>query len=313
MKKLYLLTLLPLVLTACPKHTHELKVKVLCPTGAPSIAFYNYSTDTNFETNNEVANIAKQITSSSPYDVIVIDTTNGLNAIKGGANFKMAATITLGNFYIASTGKDDNDTLDKDDVVVLFGNEAAIPYKIFTYLYGTDYNVEFCGGKVDKAANVLETGKNTATGHEAEWVFVAEPYLYGAKNNETSIIYNKDYPVIDVQAIYKQKSGGLPLMQASVFVKDTANKENVDELLSSLKSDINKGIENPSLIKEGLDRIDDPHISETKFGRPSNEIEAIMKYNGLGLGYLSAKENKDLIDTYISLFNMEKTDEKIYY
>ena len=83
-------------------------LKILCPTGAPAVAFYNYAKDSNFETNSVPKNIVSEMNQNSTKDIIVIDTVSGLKAINNGAPFKIASTITFGNFYIASTGNDDN-------------------------------------------------------------------------------------------------------------------------------------------------------------------------------------------------------------
>lgn len=313
MKKGSLLLIMPILLAGCTNTTHDLKLSVLCPTGAPSIAFYNYSTDKNFKTNNNVTNIVAMMNANSDYDVVVVDTTSGIQAINNGSPYKLASTITLGNFYIASTGKDINGTIDDGETVVLFGNQNAIPYKLFSYLYGAKVNVEFCGGGVDKALQVLETGKNLATGNDASWVFVAEPYLFRAQNNPTSIIYKKGFPVISVQEKYKEKTSDLPLMQASVFIKNSVSKELGDEFLLDLKNGIEEGVADPAKIKTGLDKISDPQLGDTIFGVSSDTAFNTMKENRLGLGYLSAKENKNAIDSYIQLFGMEKTNEEIYY
>lgn len=315
-KKLLSLTLLSLLaLTGCKgKDDHfatgdnyKLDLSVLAPVGAPALAFYKYGTNSKFSTNNNPTMIAGYM-SSNNYDVIVIDTTSGINAINAGANYKLASTITLGNFFIQSVNGDT--TLDKDDTVVLFGNANAIPYKVFTYLYGTEYKTEFCGGGVDKAAYVLETGNNTATGHNADWVFISEPYLYNSLNNKVEL---KNYPCINVQEVYKEKSNNMPLMQASIFVSNTADKEKVDTLLNQLKKDISDAIANPSVIKEYLDKLSSKEEAQARFGVTSDVAKAVMEYNGVGLGYMNAKENKEAIDKYISLFNMEVTNEEIYY
>lgn len=314
MKNIKLITLSAiLALVGCVSKTHDLKVKVLTPTGAPSIAFYNYSSDINFSTNNTVSNIVGIMNGTADYDVVVVDTTNGIQAINSGAPYKLASTITLGNFFIASTGKDANGVLDEGETVVLFGNQNAVPYKLFSYLYGTKINVEFCGGGVDKALQVLETGKNLASGNDASWVFIAQPYLFRAQNNTTSIIHNKNFPVINVQEKYKEKTGDLPLMQASVFIKNTVSKEIGNEFLNNLKSDILNAISNPNLVKEGMDKLNDPNLADTKFGVASETAFEVMKTNGLGLGYLYAKDNKKAIDSYISLFGMGTTNEEIYF
>mgnify|MGYP003295914749 CR=1 FL=1 len=310
MKKYCVLLLTSLItLTGCKKPVVENMLKTICPTGAPSIAFYKHANDSLFETNNNVTNITAYLNGASDYDVVVVDTTSGITALNAGAKYKIAATITLGNFYLVSTSVE-NTTLDKDDVVVLFGNPNAVPYKIFTYLYGTEYKTEFCGGGVDKAAAVLETGINLATSHKADWVYVAEPYLYRAKNNEGSIIKGKNVKVINIQELYKVKSNNLPLMQASVFIKNTIPSEDGKAYLKDLKNDIESAIKDSSVIGQYFTN---SPITETKFGCTSTEAIEIMKTNGLGLGFLDCYSNKEAIDSYISLFGMEKTNEEIYF
>lgn len=304
-----------LLLTACPKinpQDSSLQLKVICPTGAPSIAFYNHVGEANFETNKNPTNIAAYLNGASDYDVVVIDTTTGVQAIQGGSDFKIAATITLGNFYLASTSEE-NTTLDENDVIVLFGNQNALPYKIFTYLYGTTYKTEFASGGVDKAASVLQTGKNLATGHKADWVFIAEPYLYQSQSMQSSIIYNKNYTVIDIQNEYKNKTTDLPLMQASVFINKSVEKEAGDKFLENLKNDIEKCIATPFVIKDALNEIEDPMTVNTKLGISVDVISQTMKTNRLGLGFKSAIENKTAIDMYLKALGMNETQERIYW
>ena len=310
-KQLLTLTLLPLlVMTGCNKPiagSKELEISVLCPVGAPALAFHQYGNDANFSTNNNPTMIAGYM-STNNYDAIIVDTTSGINAINAGANYRLAATITLGNFFIQSVNGDT--TLDKTDTVVLFGNANAIPYKVFTYLYGTDYKTEFCGGGVDKAAYVLETGTNTATGNKADWVFISEPYLYNSLNNKPAL---KNNTTIDVQEVYKSKNNNLPLMQASIFISKTTTKVRANRFLETIKSDISDAVSNPTLVKENLNEMSSVEETQAKFGINADVAEAVLKYNGVGLGYMSAKENKEAIDSYISLFGMAVTNEEIYF
>ena len=39
----------------------------------------------------------------------------------------------------------------------------------------------------------------------------------------------------------------------------------------------------------------------------------VLTKNSIGLGFKKAYDNKEAIDSYISLFGMEKTVEEIYY
>ena len=81
MKK-YSTLLLSLLLTSCNVDSSSLKI--ISPTGAPALAFYNHSLNSNFETNSTPSNIVSMMNSSSNYDVVVIDTVSGIKAIEKG-------------------------------------------------------------------------------------------------------------------------------------------------------------------------------------------------------------------------------------
>lgn len=307
--KIALLAMTSMILTGCGNTSHVLPFKILTPNGAPAVAFYNYATDVNFETNGTPTNIVSQMIENSEYDLIVIDTTSGISAIKNGAPYKLASTITLGNFFIAATGNDVNEEMNDGDTIVLFGTAGAVPSKIFHYLYGNEFDsgIEYVTN-VANAASALVTGSNIATGSNVDYVFIAQPVLHKAlQNNTDASIY------VDVQEAYATKSDGLPLMQASIFIKNSAKKSNVNSLLSTLKNDIEDGINNPNKIKDGIDLLSDSELAISRFGVDSTTIQAVMEENGLGLGYLNALENKEAIDAYINLFGMENTLEEIYY
>ena len=172
MKKLTILAIPLLLLSACSKPKD---IQVICPTGAPAFAFYSHGLDANFETNTDPKNIGSMMNKSSDKQFVVIDTVSGIKAIKNGAPYKLAASLTFGNFFIASTGKDDNDTMDAGDKIVLF-NQNTTPDLLFHYLYGNTYDsgIEYVTN-VQDAAKCLIAGKNQVTGSEIKYVFIAQP------------------------------------------------------------------------------------------------------------------------------------------
>ena len=109
MKKKYILTMLPVILLgACSNGLKETStVNILAPKGAPAVAFYNHATDDNFTT-GAAENIKSMLTKKSPYTVVVVDTLSGVSALQNKAPYKIAATITFGNFFLAATGNDEN-------------------------------------------------------------------------------------------------------------------------------------------------------------------------------------------------------------
>lgn len=301
MKKKILLTLpLLLMVVGCADGDD---LTILCPTGAPAIAFYDHVDDVEFQTNSTPANIVSQMTSNGS-DVIVIDTVSGVKAIASGAPYKLAANITFGNFYIASTGLDDNNTMDKDDSIVIFG-QSQTPDKIFTYLYGSDYtNITFVDN-VQSAAKCL-ISKKTLDNKDVKYVFVAEPVLTNAlKQNSDASIY------ANIQDVYKEKTSN-ELIQAGVFIKNSVANSARKDFLRDLKEDINDLLNNSQRIYEGHDDVT-PEMFTNKIGIPTETIiECLNKNNSIGLGYKEASDNFNSIKGFLELFNQDITKDEIY-
>ena len=309
MKKIFLLTLTTLMLCGCQgKAVDTSDLKIICPTGAPAYAFYNHSQNKNFETNNTPSNIVAMMSSSSDKDIVVIDTVSGVKAIKNGAPFKLASNITFGNFFIAATGNDDDAKMNDGDVIVLFG-EHQTPDLLFSYLYGTsfDTNKQFVTN-VQDAAKVLITGKNFVTGDTADYVFIAQPVLYNAlaKNPNAS-------KYIDIQEEYSKKSGGKEMLQASVFIKDTVEQKVGKQFLEDLNNDIDNALKDPTVIVEALKNLSEEEVASIYGVDPTIVSNVIQDNNGLGLGYKKAVDNKQNIDSFLSLFDLGETSEEIYY
>ena len=295
--------LLSTLLLCCSCNQTNENITILTPTGAPALAFYNYLESDSFESNSTPLNIVSSMTEKGS-DIVVIDTIKGVQTINNGAPYKLAATITFGNFYIASTGNDDNNTMDKDDEIVIFG-KGQTPDKVFNLIYGSDYNLNYVAS-VQEANKCLVSGKTLDLEKEVDYVFIAQPVLTNAleKNQNASIYAN-------IQEEYS-KVTGKELIQASVFVKDTLSKNNTKNFLKSLNNDINELLEDPNLLNEATKSIDQQIVS-TKLGvATALAIKTLNNNNSIGLGFKYACENKEDIDNFISLFNLEITDEKIY-
>lgn len=319
MKKLLtiLLTVLMLInLSACGTKKQEEEVvveeaqdlatlKIVTPVGAPSVAFYNYSDNENFETNGTPANIIAMMADDNGPDVVVVDTVGGLNAISKGANYKLDAIITFGNFFIASTGNDENGTLDADDKVVLFGQNQT-PDLVWHYIYGDEYdaNIIWVAAAGDAAAT-LQTGKDLE-GQDVDYVFLAQPALFASlKQNEKASVY------ANVQDLYTEKSG-TSMIQAGLFVKNTLNDATVDAFNEVLKADVDAAIADSSVIGAGFGKISEDEV-KAKFGVAAAPIMAVVKNgNQLGLGFEKAKDIKDTIDAFLTVMNKDVTNEEVY-
>jgi hypothetical protein len=111
-----------------------LSYAVTTPQGAPSAAFASFAGSTNL-TMTAPANVGAAFTAGTA-DFIVFDTTNGLKlSAKNGNNYKLIRMVTFGNLYVVSTGNDANDTFEKTDNIVAYG-ENLVPGMAFKAVYG---------------------------------------------------------------------------------------------------------------------------------------------------------------------------------
>lgn len=292
------------------KEFDRTSLSIITPTGAPALAFYNYAGLSNFETNAVPTNIVGMMAAGQK-DVVVLPTNAGIQAIKGkSAPYQIAATITFGNFYIASMGNDTDNEMNAGDKILLFQKDN-VPDKIFHYVYGDafDSSVYYVSAVSDAASALIggtfvdaETGDNVVP----NYVMVAEPVL-------TNVLSKKENVSVyaDMQAKYKEKSGNKELFQASIFVKNTLEKELVTSFLSSLKDDIEGAIADPSKLSAGMAK---ESAAAEVFGVAPQMAESVLrKNNGMGLGFKYAKENKEAIETFLALFDIKDIDEAIYF
>ncbi len=314
------LILASMTLVACQsnKDTSSEEVKefdrsslsVVTPTGAPALAFYNYAGLDNFETNAVPTNIVAMMAAGQK-DVVVLPTNAGVQAIKGkNAPYQIAATITFGNFYIASMGNDADGVMNEGDKILLF-QKGNVPDKIFHYVYGDafDSNVYYVSAVSDAAAALIggsfvdaESGDNVVP----NYVMIAEPALTNVlSKKETVSVY------ADMQAKYKEKSGNKEIFQASVFVKNSLEKALATSFLSSLKEDIEGAIAEPSKLSEGMNKAS--NAAELFGVAPAMAENVLKKNNGMGLGFKYVKENKEGIENFLSIFGITGIDEEVYF
>ena len=286
-------------------------LSIVTPLLAPSLAFYNYATLSNFETNNDPQNIAKMMIAGQK-DVVVLPTNAGIQPVKSGkADYKIAATITFGNFYIASLKNDDNGVMDVNDKILLF-QQTSVPDVIFHYIYGDQFDgaISYCKNAAESAAALQSGVYNDGEGNNVvpNYVLVAEPNLTNvleAKGDAISIYAN-------LREEYKTKSNNLDLFQASVFIKNSVSKEKGDAFLSSLKKDIEDAIASPEKMEAGMSKLDS---AKSKFGVDPATAKKVLKErnNGMGLGFKLARDNKEAITTFLNIFDIKDIDEKVYF
>lgn len=278
-------------------------INVLCPTGAPSLAFYNHLMDNNFTTNSNPANIVSSMTKNGT-DLVVIDLLKGIQAINNGAPYKLASCLTFGNFYIASTGNDNNETMDKNDNIVIFG-KGQTPDYLFKYLYGEDYtNIEYVDN-VQAAAKCLISGKNADMSKDVAYVFIAQPVLLQAMSqNEKVKVY------ANIQELYYEKSQS-SMFQAGLFVKNDLVNKDVKTYLSTLENDVNLLLSKDNETLNKINSYDDDAFTN-KYGVKKQIVAKTIDKNLMGLGFKYVSEVKNDVNKFLKIFNLEIKDESIY-
>ena len=291
------------------KEFDRTSLSIITPTGAPALAFYNYAGLSNFETNSVPTNIVAMMAAGQK-DVAVLPTNAGIQAITGkNAPYQIAATITFGNFYIASLGNDANETMDAGDNILLF-QKGNVPDKIFHYVYGDTYdaNISYVSAVSDAAAAATSGSFVDAEGNNVvpNYVLLAQPVLTNVLSKKENV---KVYA--DIQAKYKEKSNGLDLFQASVFIKKSVAKETAQSFLDSLKGDIETVITKPETFNTALEGVEN---ANTVYGiAPAAAANVTKNNNGMGLGFKAAKENKTAVENFLKLFNIEGVNEEVYF
>lgn len=304
MKKSFLLLPLLTLLTFCSNSTqnesNSVSLSIITPTGAPAVAL-SCIDDTYLETTSN-PNLLKGFFAAETYSVIVAPTDTGVKAIQEGCNYKLAATITFGNFFLVATGNDTDNTIDTDDSIVLF-QQNALPDKIFHYVYGNDFNNKITYvNNVQTAANAYQSKEvTTADGNKipADYVLLAEPKVT-ALGIETS-------KIIDLSAKFKEKAQNSNLHQASVFI---SNKFDGHEFLENLKSGIEEMKADKQVVINNMNKVSDP---QTFYGMPSAVAANCMAKGTLGIDFKYAKDSVDSIKNYLSILGMENVDEEVIY
>ena len=248
---------------------------------------------------------------SGQKDIVVLPTNAGMQAIiSKGAQYKIAATISFGNFYLASMGNDANNEIGADDNIVLF-QQGNVPDKIFHYIYGTDLDagIHYLPAVSDAASAAISGSYVDANSGERlvpNYVLLAQPVLTNvlSKNSSVSVYAN-------IQEKYKEKSNNLPLFQASIFVKNDLDKKKVEKFLSAIFNDVVNALDDPDKIATALEGMEN---ANQVFGvAPSLAVAVTKNNNGMGLGFESARSNKEAIANFLKLFNIEGYSEEVYF
>ena len=297
MKKVIILVLMLLCLVACgqKEENKSFNYTVVTPSGAPSLALLDYVNDENMTIDVvDGSDVLQAEFTSGNADFIIAPINLGAKLAGVTGNYKLAAVITWGNLHLVSTVSLEEAA---EKPVAAFG-EAAVPGKVLSYLSDELGGFEFeWYNAVNEASAALLTGEYVSA-------VLAEPILTMTKAKSTTELNE----IVDIQEVYKQKTGYDSYPQAALFVnvKTLENTKDVDSLLNSISKSIELYNSDQDALSKKIDEVD---LSVLGFGN----AELIKKaYSRMALNYKNAADCKDEINAFLKLFNME-LDESIIY
>lgn len=314
-KSLYLILSCVCLLVSCQTTSDSLTIRTICPSGAPTIAFYDQGNNANFETNSSPNLVLAQF-QTNYYNAIVFDSISGLQSIKQyNLSFKLAKVITGGNFYIASINKDEGEEPTVDDVIVSFG-EGLIPDLVYKKLYehwGWQASTSYVKS-VAEAQAILKTGK-TSGNIDVDYVFIAQPALNSAMLDTTAATYGKIKVFKNIREEWKTITGQEAIPQAAMFYRydDYQNHlHEFDTYTLALENRIIQGITQPENVKNVMDEYSSNLTTQTqKFGFNSNIMLYTQKDGANGFGLVSPNVTVD-VNAFLTSLSLE-TYEASYF
>lgn len=308
MNKKLLLTLIPVMtLVACNKATYKLELNVASPSGSPAVALYKYLADIDhLEVNSDATAVLAYFTStetSKKKDVIFAPTNAGISAIvNNNAPYKIAATVTFGNFYLIATGLDSDGTLNDGDKVLAF-QQKGVAGKLFDYVYG------------DKSLDVTYRSTAADVKNEVLTQNIDYGYILLAQPVVGAVISAKEgYKVYaNVQKDYKDKTGGKEITQASIFVRNDVDAKVANKFLNNVEKDVKKLLEKPEVFLDAVKDMDETLVTGKVTAKKEGIVNLIKNGNALGIGYKKALDNKTNIDAFVQTLGLSQTNEEIYF
>lgn len=283
MKKIFTHIICLLMLLTSTGCSQEKKaIRILCPAGAPSLAFVseyeNIMKDGTIDfvdgTDQLIAEFSKN---DSEYDIIVAPINIGTNLMsKNQTNYKLKAIVTWGNLYVV--GK--QGALSQQGELALFG-EGAVPQKIYdTVNIQTSLTPQYYQSASLVQQQLLAQKVNAG--------ILAEPLASAtiAKAKQSGIELSI---LTDLQKEYGEN--GYP--QAAIFVKDGKNFDSLFEKIDTFTNQGYDGLQN-YLETIGIENLSLPSIDIT--------VKTMDRQN---VHYKEAREYQKEIKDFLKLFNIE--------
>lgn len=266
-------------------------VKILCPSGAPALAFVSEYENIVKEGKIDFVDgsdllMAEFIKEDSEYDIIVAPINIGAKLLsQKQTNYKMDSVLTWGNLYLVGT---DESVLNGEGEISLFG-KGAVPEKIYQ--------------SIENDISLTPTYYNSATlvqqqllSQKVQAGLLAEPLATAtiAKAKQNGI----DLKIIKNLQESSAYQDGYP--QATIFIKEGKNFDTllnkIDQFTNNNYPDLQKHLETVGIEKIGL-----PSVELT--------VQSIERQN---LHYKKASDCKDDISQFLKSFNIEFSEDMLH-
>lgn len=262
------------------KATH---LEVLCPTGAPSLAFLNAKQASLTFTEGSDGLVASLGNPSSSYDMIVAPINLGMKMIADGqTDYVLEGVLTWGNLYLVGT----KEALTKEGTIALFG-QGAVPGKIYdASKINTNLTPNYLGSAQMVSAALLS--------EQAQVGMLAEPLasatIEKAKKQGLSLTIIEDLQK-QYQMANDKETYGYP--QAAIFVKAGVD---ASLLIEEIQEDIESGMPH---LEENIDAIG----AET-LGLPNAKI-VLKTLTQQNIHYVPKEACAKDIQDFLSLFDID--------
>lgn len=270
------------------------EVSIVVPQGNPFIAVGNLVGEENIKIDsvNGAAGV-KQALVAGEYDIVVAPLNLGAQLfVKGQSKYVLNSVIALGNTYIVSNKNTKLDSLqDLEGKTILAYSQGGTPDIILQYvLKSNNINVT-----IEYQPSITEVVPFFIQG-QYDFILAAEPVITNLKVKK-----NKELNVLNLQD-YTDNT----IMQAAVFVKpESAKQESIDAVIKKIKENIKTMNEDPKAYADSI------VTKDVYFSDLGADIISTSLPNA-NLSFLSAKDNKTKIESYLTMIGYELPNEGFY-
>lgn len=270
------------------------EVSIVVPQGNPFIAVGNLVGEENIKIDsvNGAAGV-KQALVAGEYDIVVAPLNLGAQLfVKGQSKYVLNSVIALGNTYIVSNKNTKLDSLqDLEGKTILAYSQGGTPDIILQYvLKANNINVT-----IEYQPSITEVVPFFIQG-QYDYILAAEPVITNLKVKK-----NKELNVLNLQD-YTDNT----IMQAAVFVKpESAKQESIDAVIKKIEENIKTMNEDPKAYADSI------VTKDVYFSDLGVDIISTSLPNA-NLSFLSAKDNKTKIESYLTMIGYELPNEGFY-